>query len=92
MTISIELKPEEERKLAELARARGKNPSELAHAVVTTYLSSVDQNGDRSFAEILAPVWEGWRQAGLTDEELDTFFQQELQATRSERRQAKGAK
>src|SRR4051794_14068306 len=88
MSIHITLTPEEERKLAELARARGKDPAAHAQDVVTAYLKGADQGGTKSFAEILAPIWEGWRKSGMTDSEIDDLFEQELRETRSERRRA----
>ncbi len=43
MSIHITLTPEEERKLAELARVRGKDPAAHAHDVVAAYLNGADQ-------------------------------------------------
>jgi hypothetical protein len=37
MSIEITLTPEQERKLVELARARGKDPAAHAHDVVAAY-------------------------------------------------------
>jgi hypothetical protein len=91
MTIHIMLTPEEERKLTELARARGKDPAAHAHDVVTAYLNGADQQGTKSFAEILAPIWEGWRQSGMTEDEVDGLFEQELREARSERRRSNEA-
>jgi hypothetical protein len=88
MSIHITLTPEQERKLAELARARGKDPAAHAHDVVTAYLKGADQKGAKSFAEILAPIWEGWRQSGMTDSEVDDLFERELRDVRSERRRS----
>jgi predicted transcriptional regulator len=90
VSITISLTPEEERKLAELARARGKDPAAHAHDVVAAYLNGVDREGARSFEEVLAPIWEGWRRSGLSDGEVDDLFGRELQEARSERRRSKG--
>jgi hypothetical protein len=90
MTINITLAPEEERKLAELARASGKNLAAHVHDVVIAYLNGADQIGTKSFEEILAPIWEGWRQSGMTDDEVDDLVERELQEARSERRRSKG--
>lgn len=43
MSIHIMLTPGEERKLTELACARGKDPAAHAHDVVTIYLNGADQ-------------------------------------------------
>jgi hypothetical protein len=83
MSILITLTPDEERKLAELARARGKDPAAHAHDVVTAYLDGADPNGTKSFAEILEPIWRGWRQSRMTDSEVDDLFEQELREVRS---------
>jgi hypothetical protein len=90
MSILIMLTPEEERKLAELARARGKDPAAHANDAVTAYLNSADPRATKSFAEILAPIWEGWRQSGMADDEVDDLMEQELREARSERRRSKG--
>jgi hypothetical protein len=90
MSIHITLTPEEERKLGELARARGKDPAAHAHDVVTAYLNAVDRSGTKSFEEILTPIWEGWRQSGIADGDVDDLFEQELRDARSERRGSKG--
>jgi hypothetical protein len=90
MSILITLTPEEERKLAELARARGKDPAAHAHDVVTAYLNGADEKGTKSFEEILAPIWEEWRQSGMTDGDIDDLMEQELREVRSERRRSKG--
>jgi hypothetical protein len=58
--------------------------------VVTAYLNGVHEKGTKSFEEILAPIWEGWRQSGVADSELDKLFTRELQESRSERRLSKG--
>lgn len=92
MSIRIALTPEEERTLAELARAHGKDPADHAHDVVIAYLKGVrDVRGDsKSFEEILAPIWEGWQRGGMTHEEIDNLLEQELRTSRRERRQTQG--
>jgi hypothetical protein len=47
MSIQISLTPEEERKLAELAHARGKDPADHAHDVVAAYLQGADGAGSK---------------------------------------------
>ena len=90
MSIHITLTPDEERKLAELARAGGQDPATNAHDVVAAYLNGVDQGGKKSFEEILAPIREGSRQGGMSDGDVDDLFEQELRIARSERRGSKG--
>jgi hypothetical protein len=90
MTIRITLTPEQERKLEAIAHRNGKDPSAYVNDMVTTYLNGVESEGEKTFEEILAPVWEGWRQSGMTEEEIDDLFRQELEDVRRERRQRKG--
>jgi hypothetical protein len=85
MTISITLTPEQERKLEELARERGTDPSAYVHEVVAAYLNVAAPKGDRTFEEILAPIWEGWRRSGMTEDEVEELFERELQEVRRER-------
>jgi hypothetical protein len=91
MSISITLTPAEERKLAELARANGKDPASYAHDVVSAYLKVADKTGTKTFEEVVSPIWEAWRQSGMKDSEVDDLFEQELRAVRSERRAGKSA-
>jgi predicted DNA-binding protein len=90
MTISITLTADQERKLEAIARRNGKDPSAYVNDMVTTYLNGVESEGEKTFEEILAPVWEGWQQSGMTEEEIDDLFSQELQEFRRERRERKG--
>jgi hypothetical protein len=87
MTIHISLTPDQERQLSELARRNGKEPSVYVNDIVTAYLKGVRSKGEKDFEGILAPIWEGWRQSGMTDAEIDNRFGQELQEARRERRQ-----
>ena len=56
--------PAEERKLAELARARGSDPAGFARDVVSAYPNVAGETPAQSFEEILAPIWEGWARHG----------------------------
>ncbi len=89
MSLSITLTPDQERKLAELARARGKDPAAHAHDVVTAYLNCANPSGTKSLEEILAPIWDGWRGSGMTDSEVDELFEHELREVRGDRRRPK---
>ena len=90
MTISITLTPDQERQLEELARQSGKDTSAYVNDVLTAYLEGVTPRRERMFEEILAPIWEGWRQSGMTEAQIDDLFQRELQEVRRERRQPEG--
>src|SRR6266446_811304 len=74
MTISITLTPEYERQLEELARQNGKDPAAYVNDMVTAYLNGVGSKGEKTFEEILAPIWEGWRRSGMTEDEIDDLF------------------
>jgi predicted transcriptional regulator len=87
MTITITLSPDQEQKLEELARQRGKDPSAYLRDMVAAYLEVAGSSGDKTFEEILRPIWEEWRQSGMTEVEVDELFEQELQEVRSQRRQ-----
>jgi predicted transcriptional regulator len=89
MTISITLNPDQERKLQELAHRSGKDPSNYVSDMLTAHLEGVKANGQKTFEEILAPVWEGWRQSGMTEEEIDDLLERELQDLRRERHESK---
>jgi len=86
MSIWITLTSDEEQKLGELARARGKDLSTFAGEVMTAYLNIANPNVPSTFEEILAPIWEGWAASRMTDVELDDLFEQELRRVRNERR------
>src|SRR5208282_3311397 len=90
MSITISLTPNQEQKLEELARQSGKDPSVYVHDVVTAYLNGAGPKGVKMFEQILAPIWEGWRQSGMTEAEIDDLLQRELQEVRRERHQRKG--
>ncbi len=90
MTVSIDLNPEQERQLEELARQRGKDPSAYVSDLVAAFLEGAQSCGSSSFEKILAPIWEGWRQSGMTEDEIDDLFGGELAEIRRERRPQKG--
>ncbi len=89
MGILITLTPEEERKLTELARALGTDLATHAHDVVTPYLKGADQQGAKSFTEILTPIRHQWQKSNMTDGEVDDLFEQELREARNQRRRSK---
>ncbi len=89
MTININLTADQERQLEELARQNGKEPAAYINDVLTAYLNGVRSKGQKTFEEILAPIWEGWRQSGMTEDQINELFGRELQEVRRERRQRK---
>ncbi len=89
MTIHITLTPDQERTLQDLARQSGKEPAAYVQDVLAAYLTGARNKGAKTFEDILAPIWQGWRQSGMTEGEIDALFEQELQEVRRERRQKK---
>src|SRR5690349_17846423 len=85
MTISLDLTPEQQRELEDLARRSGKDPSAYVNEVLTAYLNGARAKGQKTFEEILAPIWEGWRHSGMTGEEIDELFEHELREVQRER-------
>jgi hypothetical protein len=84
MSIEIPLTPEEERRLAELAGARGKDESRRgakgAHGdnVVAPYLNGADEARMKSFEEMLAPDWAEFGRSDMADGEVDDQFKREI--------------
>ena len=70
MTLQIDLSPELEAKLRERAAAAGKDAATFALEAVREKLSE-----PQTFAEILAPVHEEFRERGLTEEAMTPIFE-----------------
>ena len=71
MTITITLAHEDERRLAERAAAAGKD--------LPTYLDGLikkDLSAPTTFAELLAPLHEDFRQSGMTEDELNDLIEE----------------
>jgi len=86
MTITITLTADQERKLEELARQRGMEPSAYLGDVIAVYLNVAGRRSDKTFEEILSPIWESWGRSGMTEDEVDEMFEQELLEVRHQRR------
>jgi hypothetical protein len=88
MTINIELKPDEERELRERARTSGRDISEYVQQVLTEHIRSGrgPETASKTFDEILAPIREGWRQSGMTEDEITALFEETRDEVRKERR------
>jgi hypothetical protein len=87
MAVTIHLSPETEKRLQELAARAGQS---LEH-----YLARLAEkeawgaNGaqpsprpEKTFDEILAPVRQGWEEAGMSEEQVDQLFEDTLQKVR----------
>jgi hypothetical protein len=88
MTISIELAPDEERKLEEKARARGQVVSDFVRELIRNELSgghAVKKAFGSTFDEVLAPIREGWEQSGMSQDEIMALFEETRNEVRRER-------
>lgn len=92
MTITIELRPDDEQALRERAEASGRELPDYVRHVLEEHIRSGPRPGvaPRSFDQVLAPVWEGWRQTGMSEEQIDAMFQRELEELRRDRIQRRG--
>jgi hypothetical protein len=67
MTITLDLGPDEERKLAERAARSGQGVTAYVHHLIARDLQGVD--------EALAPFRRQVEEGGMSDEELESFFE-----------------
>jgi hypothetical protein len=86
MTITIELSPEDERRLEERAAQLGQDMAGYLRRLIEDDLEAARPAGSRAFAEILAPVHEDFRASGMTEGELDALLDEALRESRAERR------
>jgi hypothetical protein len=80
MTLVIPVSPDVESKLRERAAAEGEDPTRYAARLLAQAVARP------SVEQLLAPFRKQVADSGMTDEQLDGFFRQQLDATR---RQAK---
>jgi hypothetical protein len=92
MTITIELRPDDEQVLRDRARMTGQELPEYVRDVLETHIRWISrpETTAKTFDQILAPVWEGWRQTGMTQEQMDAMLQRELEAFRRDRLEQRG--
>ena len=88
MTITVELRPDDEQALRNRARESGRELPEYVQHILEQHIRS--GAAPRSFDQALAPVWEGWRQTGMSEEQIDAMFQRELEELRRDRLQRRG--
>ena len=70
--------------LKELCRSKGKSAGEYLRTLVEAEILS-----EQSFAEILAPIREGFRQSGMTEEQLDALFEEARRKVHQEKQKKK---
>jgi plasmid stability protein len=89
MTVTISFTEATERKLRQRAAEHGQDVSDYVRSLVEKDLGATKSTsaGEKTFAEILTPVWEGFAESKMTDDEVAEFFEQVIQEVRRERRQ-----
>ncbi|MEK6301497.1 MAG: hypothetical protein AABO41_12305 [Acidobacteriota bacterium] len=74
-TIEITGLPEGTREaINELSQSKGKSADEYLRTLIEAEILS-----EQTFAEILAPIREGFRTSGMTEEQLDDLFEEARQ-------------
>jgi hypothetical protein len=86
MTITIELSPEKERRLHELAARKGQDVETYAQGLIDRGIDAAT-----SLEEILAPVRKQFEESRMTDEELTKLVQEAREDIWNEKKQGKDA-
>jgi len=84
MTVTLELEPEVESRLAEKAKSKGFDVNGYIKKLIEK-----DVNREQTIDEILAPFRKSVEESGMTDEELDNLFteaRKEVYKAKKERR------
>lgn len=80
MTVTISLRPEEQKKLSQRAAAAGKDLSEYVHQLVRRDIESPP-----SIAQAAEPIARAVQASGISDEEFDALIEQARQEAWDER-------
>jgi hypothetical protein len=83
MTITITFPESTEQKLRERAAEQGQDVGEYVRSLVEKDLGAAA--AAKTITEILTPVWEGFAQSGMTEDEIARMFEHERQAAWQER-------
>ncbi len=89
MTVTIDLLPEEERRLQERAAQRGQDLTAYLRQIIREDLDTPTPQDEGTFAEILAPIHEDFRKSGMTEADLDALLEEAIGEPRAERRKGK---
>jgi hypothetical protein len=89
MTVTIDLSPDEERRLRERVAQLGQELTAYLRWLIRENLEVPSPVKGRPFAEILTSVHEDFRKSGMTEGELDTLLEEALDESRAERHQGK---
>ncbi len=80
MTLSLTLPPDVEAKLRQRAADLQQSPDDYAAQILSQAVNA------RTVDEILAPFRKQVAESGMSDEELDAFYREQLTAVRRERK------
>jgi Arc/MetJ-type ribon-helix-helix transcriptional regulator len=87
MTISISFPESTERQLRDRAAQHGQDVSEYVRSLVEKDLGIANGSAaDKTLAEILTPVWQGFAESGMTEEEVTRLFEEAREEVWRERR------
>jgi predicted DNA-binding protein len=101
MTITLHLPPETERKLQEWAARTGQTVEGYVQDLVERVVrgtngaaqateTAASRAGEKTLAEILAPIHEDFRKSGLTEAELDALLKECREEVWQEKQAGKG--
>ena len=82
MTVTIELSPEEERRLQERAGRLGQERTSDVRGLIRRDLEANPTGRGRTFLEILAPLHQDFRASGLDEGSLDSLLDEALRESR----------
>jgi len=92
MTLTLKLPPETEKKLHERAAEAGQSVEGLALRLIEEALGvnggQASKEAAKTFDQILAPVRQGWKESGLSDDQVDQLFDDTLTKIRAEKRKS----
>ncbi len=89
MTVTIDLSPDESRRLQARAAEIGQDTTAYLRRLIREALDAEPTPTNRTFAEILAPVHDAYDESGMTEAERDTVLSEALEEARAERRRGK---
>jgi hypothetical protein len=91
MTLILKLLPETEKRLHERAAEVGQSAEGLAMQLIEEALGvnggPATNRGGKTFDQILDPVRKGWKESGLSDDQVDQLFDDTLAKVRAEKRE-----
>ena len=92
MTVTLELEPEIELTATEQAEEQGLPLDKYVEIVVKEAVNQrqrVKKMAQKSFQEILAPIHQGFKESGLTEDEIMQKFEKAREDVRQEKEKSK---